>query len=90
MVASTAERSARATYQDVLDAPAHLVAEIINGTLHTHSRPASPHALASTALGGDILNPFQFGRGRPGGWWILFEPELHLGEETLVPARRAR
>ena len=26
----------RATYQDVLDAPAHLVAEIINGTLHTH------------------------------------------------------
>ena len=85
MVASTAERSARATYQDVLDAPAHLVAEIINGTLHTHPRPAAPHALASTALGGDLLNPFQFGRGGPGGWWILFEPELHLGEEVLVP-----
>ena len=85
MVASTAERSARATYQDVLDAPAHLVAEIINGTLHTHPRPAAPHALASTALGGDLLNPFQFGRGGPGGWWILDEPELHLGEEVLVP-----
>ena len=85
MVASTAQRSTRATYQDVLDAPAHLVAEIINGTLHTHPRPAAPHALASTALGGDLLNPFQFGRGGPGGWWILFEPELHLSEEVLVP-----
>ena len=59
--------------------------KIINGTLHTHPRPAAPHALASTALGGDLLNPFQFGRGGPGGWWILFEPELHLGEEVLVP-----
>ena len=40
----------RATYQDVLDAPAHQVAEIINGTLYTHSRPAMPHALASSNL----------------------------------------
>ena len=79
------ESTRRATYQDVLDAPAHLVAEIVNGTLHTHPRPAAPHALASSALGGDLLNPFQFGRGGPGGWWILDEPELHLGEEVLVP-----
>ena len=41
MATSTVQRSVRATYQDVLDAPAHLVAEIINGTLHTHPRPAS-------------------------------------------------
>jgi Uma2 family endonuclease len=25
------------------------------------------------------------GKGVPGGWWILFEPELHLGEDVLVP-----
>ena len=36
----------RATYQDVLDAPAHLVAEIVDGTLCTHPRPAAPHARA--------------------------------------------
>ena len=30
----------RATYQDVLDAPAHRVAEIIDGTLYTQPRPA--------------------------------------------------
>ena len=75
----------RATYQDVLDAPAHLVAEVIDGTLHTHPRPAPAHTLASSALGNDLGNPFQFGRGGPGGWWILDEPELHLDEDVLVP-----
>ena len=75
----------RAAYQDVLDAPAHLVAEVLDGTLHTHPRPAMPHGLATLALGTDLSNPFQFGRGGPGGWWIAFEPELHLGEEIVVP-----
>ena len=75
----------RATYQDVLDAPAHLVAEVIGGTLHTHPRPAPAHALATSALGTDLGNPFQFGRGGPGGWWIIDEPELHLDEEIMVP-----
>ena len=75
----------RATYQDVLDAPEHRVAEIVDGTLHTHPRPAMPHALASSAPQSDLSNTFQFGRGGPGGWWIIFEPELHLGEDVLVP-----
>ena len=75
----------RATYQDVLDAPAHLVAEVLDGTLYTHPRPAMPHGLAALALGTDLSNPFQFGRGGPGGWWIAYEPELHLGEEIVVP-----
>ena len=75
----------RATYQDVLDAPAHRVAEIVDGTLYTHPRPAMPHALASSSLGTDLSNPFQFGRGGPGGWWIIDEPELHLSEDILVP-----
>ena len=75
----------RATYQDVLDAPAHRVAEIIDGVLYTQPRPASPHALATSSLGSDLAAPFQFGRGGPGGWWIIDEPELHLGEDILVP-----
>ena len=88
MAPSTArkpEPRRRATYRDVLEAPAHRVAEIVGGTLYTHPRPAVPHALASSALGGDLSNPFQFGRGGPGGWWILDEPELHLGADILVP-----
>ena len=75
----------RATYQDVLDAPAHRVAEIVNGTLHTHPRPAAPHARASSSLGVKIGGPFDYDANGPGGWWIIDEPELHLGEDILVP-----
>ena len=75
----------RATYQDVLDAPEHRVAEIVDGVLHTHPRPAPPHALASSYLGGELVGPFGKGRGGPGGWWIVDKPELHLGGDVLVP-----
>ena len=75
----------RATYQDVLDAPVHQVAEIIVGTLYTHPRPAPRHATASSVLTSRLGPPFHRGDGGPGGWRILMEPELHLGEEILVP-----
>ena len=74
-----------ATYQDVLDAPPHKVAEIIDGTLHVNPRPAPRHAWASSGLGGSITQPYSYGRGGPGGWWIVFESELHLVEDILVP-----
>ena len=79
------EARPRATYQDVLDAPPHRVAEVIDGVLYTNPRPAMPHALASSALEIDLGAAFQFGRGGPGGWWIVVEPELHLGDDILVP-----
>jgi Uma2 family endonuclease len=77
----------RATYEDVLAAPPHVVAEVIRGVLHTHPRPAVPHARASSRLGGELSGPFDRGKGGPGGWVILDEPELHLGAEpdVLVP-----
>ena len=84
---SASSPARRATYQDVLDAPAHRVAEIVDGTLHTQARPAMPHALASSRLGGELTGPFDRGRGGPGGWWIIFAAELHLGEEIVVPDR---
>jgi Uma2 family endonuclease len=76
----------RATYDDLLALPENVIGEIINGTLVTQPRPASPHAQAASALGGELHNPFNRGRGGPGGWIILFEPELHLrGGNILVP-----
>ena len=75
----------RATYQDVLDAPPHKVAEVIEGTLYLNPRPASRHARASSVLGGSIGTPYDYGRSGPGGWWIIDEPELHLGDDILVP-----
>ena len=77
--------SPQATYQDVLDAPPHMVAEIVDGSLYTHPRPAPRHAIASSVLGNSIGSPFHLGHGGPGGWWIVDEPELHLGEDILVP-----
>ncbi len=75
----------RATCQDMLDAPPREVAEVIAGTLHTHPGPAARHAWASSGLGMKIGSPFSYGDDGPGGWWILFEPELHLGEDIVVP-----
>ncbi len=72
------KRREEATYADLVAAPKHMVAEIINGTLRTHPRPASPHAFASSELTYELVGPFQRGKGGPGGWWILDEPELHL------------
>jgi Uma2 family endonuclease len=75
----------RATYEDLLAVPEHLVAEIINGTLVTMPRPASLHARASSRLGAELDGPFDRGRGGPGGWILLDEPELHLHGDVLVP-----
>ncbi len=75
----------QATYEDLLRVPAHLVAEIANGRLIAHPRPGPRHLRASSSLGGMLDSPFDKGRGGPGGWWILDEPELHLGPHILVP-----
>jgi Uma2 family endonuclease len=75
----------RATYQDVLDAPRHQVAEIIGGELRLSPRPAGPHASVASTLGAELITPFKLGRNGPGGWIILFEPELHLGDDIVVP-----
>ncbi len=79
-------RSARpATYEDLQNVPDHLVAEIIDGELFATPRPGPRHADASSGLGGALRAPFDRGRGGPGGWRILDEPELHLGPDIVVP-----
>jgi Uma2 family endonuclease len=87
-----AEKRRRATYADLEAVPANQVAELIRGTLHAFPRPAPRHARTSSVLGSELTGPFDLGRGGPGGWWILDEPELHFpdpevaGEvEALVP-----
>jgi Uma2 family endonuclease len=74
-----------ATYADIEALPANVVGQILGGVLHVHPRPALPHAHAASALGGELGPPFQRGRGGPGGWVILDEPELHLVEDVVVP-----
>lgn len=75
----------QATYADVLAAPETMVAELIYGVLETHPRPVPRHAVVAGALGAEITNSFQFGRSGPGGWIFMVEPELHLGDNVVVP-----
>jgi Uma2 family endonuclease len=75
----------RATYDDVLAAQEHVVAELIDGVLRTHPRPVSLHARAASRLGAELGGPFDVGRGGPGGWVLLDGPELHLHGDVLVP-----
>jgi Uma2 family endonuclease len=74
-----------ATYDDLVALADNLVGEIVDGVLYANPRPSVRHAIGSSALGGTLLPPFQFGDGGPGDWWIIDEPELHLGEDVLVP-----
>ncbi len=74
-----------ATYDDVVAAPADKIAEITDGDLYLTPRPAPRHARVASALTSDLHDAFDRGRSGPGGWWVLFEPELHLDGNVLVP-----
>jgi len=74
-----------ATYEDLVKVPDIMVAELIEGELYAWPRPARPHARAASRLNMIIGPPYDLGDGGPGGWWIVYEPELHIGRNVLVP-----
>ena len=83
-----------ATYDDLREVPDHFVAEMFSGDLYASPRPALPHTRAASVLGAMLIGPFDRGRNGPGGWLFLDEPELHFGNDVVVPDiaawRRAR
>ncbi|MDP2314935.1 MAG: Uma2 family endonuclease [Pseudomonadota bacterium] len=74
-----------ATYDDLRRLPDTMIGEIIGGKLYASPRPAPRHAAASSAIGVDLGAEYGRRRGGRGGWWLLDEPELHLGPDVLVP-----
>lgn len=80
-----ATTNTEATYEDLAALPDTVVGEIIDGELHVSPRLALPHAHASSALMMLLGPAFHLGHGGPGGWSILFEPELHLSRDVVVP-----
>lgn len=88
-MSTPAKQNRRATYDDILALPENMVGEIIGGELFVSPRPANKHALAATRLTGKLEPKFGGGGEGPGGWWIISEPEIHLGkkpdEEVYVP-----
>jgi Putative restriction endonuclease len=87
-----AEKHRRATYADMAAVPPEKVAELVDGELYVFPRPAPRHLESAGALFEDLRGPFHRGRGGPGGWWILMEPEVHFpdpaaprGLQAVVP-----
>lgn len=68
--------------------PDHLRGEILGGELVVSPRPTIPHANAESGAGTELRSHFHRKHGdggNPGGWWILHEPELLLGDDLLAP-----
>ena len=74
-----------AIYEELMQVPDTKVAEILDGELVVCPRPASRHALASSELGVEISGRFGKARAGRAGWWILDEPEVHFGDDVIVP-----
>jgi Uma2 family endonuclease len=77
-------RTRPSLYEQLEALPEGLTGEILDGQLYAQPRPSGAHGLASSSLGYDLVGPFQRGRGGPGGWWIIDEPELHLIQDIEV------
>jgi Uma2 family endonuclease len=82
-----AKQQVASVYEALRALPEHVVGEVIAGELFVQPRPSLGHANVSTGLTAMLYGPFRLGTDGPGGWIILDEPELHLGDpqEILVP-----
>ncbi|MGF1612760.1 MAG: Uma2 family endonuclease, partial [Gammaproteobacteria bacterium] len=87
MTMTTHALSRRNLYEELVALPESLIGEILDGQLYAHPRPGGRHVLAASNISAEFHGPYQRGRGGPGGWWILLEPEVHFvkDEEVAVP-----
>ena len=74
-----------ATYEDLYNIPETTIGEIINGELTVTPLPSPRHMSVVTRLSEEIGPPYRRGRGGPGGWAFLYETEVRLGEDIVVP-----
>jgi Uma2 family endonuclease len=82
---STTKPSPRAPTLADLDAlPPGIVGEIIEGVLYTMTKPRARHQRTTWTVGGRIGEPFDRGRGGPGGWWIVTEPGIELPDTLEI------
>ncbi len=70
-----------ASYADVMSAPEHMVAEILDGELHLTPRPRRRHGKAQMRIAVGLRGLHDPEPDDPGGWVIEIEPELSLPRE---------
>lgn len=74
-----------ATYADLVAVADDFIAEILAGELYASPRPTFSRMRVASTLGVLLGSAFQLRINGPGGWLIVDEAELHLGEDVLVP-----
>jgi len=77
----------RSHYEDVLAAPPNKVAEIVDGELFV--RPTASPTPGRQRHSRGTGSAFKRGRGGPGGWVIVYEPELHSRATCSFPIWQA-
>jgi Uma2 family endonuclease len=82
-MAGVARKTAR--YADLDALPEGSKAHLVDGAIFVPPRPSMPHQEAESALGEELRPPFHRGRGGPGGWVILIEPEIRLDASSISP-----
>jgi Uma2 family endonuclease len=75
-----------ATYEDLLNLPEDVCAEVLGGAVVTSPAPLPKHSKAQGALRRFLGGPFDDddGYGGPGGWWLFVEVDVALGRHDIV------
>jgi len=73
-----------ATYEDLLALSERSIAEIVDGDLYASPRLSIPQVASAFAIGAVLGGACRLQRGGAGAWWMLFAPELQLGDDILV------
>jgi Uma2 family endonuclease len=82
-MAETAKRLAN--WEDIVNAPDDgQTYEVIGGELTASPRPLPRHGRAQASVVSELFSPFDRGRGGPGGWWLVVEPDVRLSPQAIV------
>jgi Uma2 family endonuclease len=73
-----------ATYEDLLNYPENERVEILDGVVVAQASPLPEHSNVQLGLAAILRAAFQYGRGGPGGWWILGDVDVRVGAHDIV------
>jgi Uma2 family endonuclease len=72
-----------ATYADLLALPEDARGEIIAGEVIVQPSPTPLHQSTIAEIYAELRNPFQRGRGGPGGWWLIPDVDVEFAVHDI-------
>jgi len=79
----TAPAKRLATYADLLALPDDARGEIVDGEVVLQPSPTPLHQSTVGEIYAELRNPFQRGRGGPGGWWLIPDVDVEFGPHDI-------